>query len=783
MKMYSESGSGEEKRHLDIWVISMFVFIVLALALVFVSGGWSAHAATLGQTQGKDQQQLDSAKGSSPDDVPYLINEKFLGDNLASSVFYSQVATCVPGGCGWNAVGNYWFSPARSAMAVGPAGVSDQQLILNTGVVIPSDAVTATLAFHHYYNFEATGSNYYDGGVLEVSTDSGSTWSDSGVQFTSGGYNVTLHAGSNPLAGRSAWGGDSSTYVQTKANLLSYAGHTVLIRFREGTDTSNASIGWSVDDIELTVNTPTPCSSPAWDIRTPYTLASSAPASVVYNGLLYLFGGRNSSGIPATESYRYNPVYNQWYANASMPEGRYGFTAVTDGRYIYLVGGYDYSGYTTANLWRYDPALNTYTALADSPHAIALHAAALYGGRMFRFGGFDDQNHSVSTVDIYNISSNTWSAGPDYPISVGMLTATVDGLYIYTAGGYHQTVGVSEPENKTYRYNPNNDTWDDAAIADLPDARSSATSALLNGRILVAGGYPPSLKTTVIAWEPSSNAWTSLPDMPQMSYASGGGAINQAFYVVGGYDEGNNSVSATRRYSEVPCVPLTPSPTPTNPPTSTPTATATATACPLQFSDVPAASTFYSFIECLACRGIVSGYADGTFRPGNDVTRGQIAKIVSNAAGFTETHSTQTFTDIPTNHTFYQFIERLASRNIIAGYACGGVGEPCGAGSLPYFRSNNNATRGQLAKIVCKAFNCSGAPSGQTFEDVPTNHTFYTEIEQLYALGAINGYACGGVGEPCGAGSKPYFRPGANVSRGQTTKIVGNVFFPSCQTP
>lgn len=64
------------------------------------------------------------------------------------------------------------------------------------------------------------------------------------------------------------------------------------------------------------------------------------------------------------------------------------------------------------------------------------------------------------------------------------------------------------------------------------------------------------------------------------------------------------------------------------------TVTATATACTVSFSDVPLDSTFYSYIQYLACKGIISGYSDGTFRPGNSVTQEQIAKIVSNAGGY-----------------------------------------------------------------------------------------------------------------------------------------------------
>jgi hypothetical protein len=78
---------------------------------------------------------------------------------------------------------------------------------------------------------------------------------------------------------------------------------------------------------------------------------------------------------------------------------------------------------------------------------------------------------------------------------------------------------------------------------------------------------------------------------------------------------------------------------------------------------------------------------------------------VSNAAGFQEPVSGQTFEDVPPGSTFYDFIERLASRSIMGGYPCGGAGEPCvPPGNLPYFRPNNNATRGQTSKIVANTF-------------------------------------------------------------------------------
>ena len=87
------------------------------------------------------------------------------------------------------------------------------------------------------------------------------------------------------------------------------------------------------------------------------------------------------------------------------------------------------------------------------------------------------------------------------------------------------------------------------------------------------------------------------------------------------------------------------------------------------------------------------------------MTRGQLSKIVSGAAGWTETPTGQTFEDVAPGSTFYLYIERVASRGIVNGYPCGGAGEPCVApGNRPYFRPNNNATRGQMAKIAAAAF-------------------------------------------------------------------------------
>jgi hypothetical protein len=217
-------------------------------------------------------------------------------------------------------------------------------------------------------------------------------------------------------------------------------------------------------------------------------------------------------------------------------------------------------------------------------------------------------------------------------------------------------------------------------------------------------------------------------------------------------------------------------------PSDEPTPSPTPIPCLVQFPDVPQGSTFYAYVRCLACRGILGGFSDGTFKPGSNVTRGQLSKIVANSAGFNEQVSGQTFEDVLPGSTYYTYIERIAARHIIGGYPCGGPGEPCGAGDRPYFRPNGNASRGQIAKIVSDAAGYNEAPGTQRFEDVPSSNAFYQGVQTLASRGYISGYPCGGPGEPCGEGNRPYFRPGESASRGQTAKIVSNTFFPGCET-
>jgi hypothetical protein len=200
------------------------------------------------------------------------------------------------------------------------------------------------------------------------------------------------------------------------------------------------------------------------------------------------------------------------------------------------------------------------------------------------------------------------------------------------------------------------------------------------------------------------------------------------------------------------------------PATATATPGVTVTPCELTFTDVHPADYFYEPVQYLACRGVISGYGDGTFRPYNGTTRSQMVKIV--VLGFgraitTPSAGSYTFADVLPTNPFFAVVETAAAGGVVSGYRCGGPDEPCDDRQRPYFRPYANVTRSQLAKIDVVAAGWPLLnPTGPTFVDLGPGSPFYPFVETAVCHDVISGYG------------DHTFHPGASATRGQIAKIV-----------
>jgi hypothetical protein len=92
-----------------------------------------------------------------------------------------------------------------------------------------------------------------------------------------------------------------------------------------------------------------------------------------------------------------------------------------------------------------------------------------------------------------------------------------------------------------------------------------------------------------------------------------------------------------------------------------------------KFSDVPVTSTFFAEIEWLVAEDIAGGFADGTFRPGQAVSRQAMAAFLYRFAGSPafDPPSEATFSDVAAGSTFFHEVEWLTGVGVAGGFADG----------------------------------------------------------------------------------------------------------------
>ncbi len=166
---------------------------------------------------------------------------------------------------------------------------------------------------------------------------------------------------------------------------------------------------------------------------------------------------------------------------------------------------------------------------------------------------------------------------------------------------------------------------------------------------------------------------------------------------------------------------------------------------PSGFMDV-GGTTHEPGIIAVADAGFVGGFTDGTFRPGESVSRGQLATIVARA--FDLPPGSSPFSDVA-GTTHEEAISAVATAEIVGGFTDG------------TFRPGESVSRGQLATIVARAFDLP--PGSSPFSDV-AGTTHEEAISAVATAEIVGGFTDG------------TFRPGESVSRGQLATIVARAF-------
>jgi hypothetical protein len=167
-------------------------------------------------------------------------------------------------------------------------------------------------------------------------------------------------------------------------------------------------------------------------------------------------------------------------------------------------------------------------------------------------------------------------------------------------------------------------------------------------------------------------------------------------------------------------------------------------------------TTHEEAITCTSWHQLFSGFADGSFGPNGDITRGQLATTMARlirATGKTlPAGSAGSFSDIA-GTTHASAINALAAAGLVNGFADG------------TYRPNANVTRAQAVSMLVAAYqhatgsNLAAGPNA--FDDDTGTHE--ANINKAAAMGWVKG-----------TGTRT-FSPAANVRRGQMASFIARV--------
>lgn len=285
----------------------------------------------------------------------------------------------------------------------------------------------------------------------------------------------------------------------------------------------------------------TPATNNIWAVQNPMLTARSMLNGGVVNGKMYAFGGttndQESGTIPTVEEY--DTATGVWTTKALMPGARrLSASAMVNGK-IYVIGGSPGS-----TVLEYDPAANTWATKASMTLPRNNLTSAVANGKIYVIGGCC----SANTVEEYDPVTDLWTTKAPMSTSREGLTSIAVNGEIYAIGG------ATRSGNNTFtflgmveKYDPITNLW--TTKSSMPTIRGEGlTSAVLNGKIYVFGGFNGNALSTVEEYDPIADIWVTKTSMPTARYHVTSGVLGGNIYVVGGSD-GSNTLSTVEVYT------------------------------------------------------------------------------------------------------------------------------------------------------------------------------------------------------------------------------------------
>ncbi len=287
-----------------------------------------------------------------------------------------------------------------------------------------------------------------------------------------------------------------------------------------------------------------------WVKKADMPTAKLVPSCVI-DGKIYLVGGMSESPNPLSTLEEYDPITEKWTKKADMPTPRGMLSVCALNGKIYAIGGV--SPGTTSATEEYDPKTDKWTKKTDMPTPRSFLSVCALNGKIYAIGGIDENLKTLPTVEEYDPVKNKWSKKANMLTPRAFFSAISFDNKIYCFGGLAMAGSKANGRNKdeiylssVEEYDPITDKW--TKKANMPTGRAGLSTSVVNGFIYAMGGQIPSgekvflterpISLSVIEkYDPKTDKWTKISDMPTARYAITTAEVNGKIYVLGGSED------------------------------------------------------------------------------------------------------------------------------------------------------------------------------------------------------------------------------------------------------
>jgi non-specific serine/threonine protein kinase len=253
----------------------------------------------------------------------------------------------------------------------------------------------------------------------------------------------------------------------------------------------------------------------------------------VSGGRIWVIGGLKGMGdaIATKKVQYYDPAINTWSSGPELPARLHHSMAVEYDGEIVVMGGWKPRGsnptaQTSSSVYALRDGEWTELASMNIPRAAG--AAAVVGDEIVIAGGQND-GELVEPAEVFD--GESWREVAPLPTPREHLGGTSDGRYFYAAGG--RKLSPDRNSGATERYDPASDSWE--KLPDMPTPSGSVAATIVADNLVVVGGEETTgALDQVEALDLKTDEWAQLPPMLEHVHGAAVGAVSNTLYVLGG---------------------------------------------------------------------------------------------------------------------------------------------------------------------------------------------------------------------------------------------------------